>query len=118
MFVWRLEHSLELNEDYTNICQFVWDANTGNMSWNIFSFMAYRNCNCLYIATINSIRTMNARIDIKTPSGNSLEGFPLTMNPVQFEIGDTDVYVYPIEEPNTYRKWTLHKGDIITIEVL
>lgn len=60
---------------------------------------------------------MKATINITTPAGKSLEGFPLLMNPVQCEFGVSEVYIFPPEEPNTYRKWNLHKGDTITIKI-
>lgn len=62
---------------------------------------------------------MTAKIDIKTPAGMSLEGFPL-----EFEVknqGDLpDIVDSLIDEGIALRigEPILHSGDIITIEVL
>lgn len=62
---------------------------------------------------------MQAKIDITTPTGKSLEGFPFVHDATQTDIGlenkHTTFYTYL---GNTFRKWTLHKGDKITIEIL
>lgn len=61
---------------------------------------------------------MNATIDIKTPSGQSLEGFPVSSFPDVETLEDivndlkTTLSVKIISNP------TLHKGDKITIEIL
>lgn len=61
---------------------------------------------------------MDAIIDIKTPSGQSLEGFPVSSFPGMETLEDivndlkTMLSVEIISNPN------LHKGDKITIEIL
>lgn len=63
---------------------------------------------------------MNATIDIKTPAGQSLEGFPLNFEPqfmsfdlsINGDFGMTSIY---FEGTNIIK---LHPGDTITITIL
>lgn len=63
---------------------------------------------------------MKALIDIKTPAGKSLEGFPFKHDPTNTDIGNRDgrPVFYAYKSNNTYSAWTLHSGDKITIEIL
>lgn len=59
---------------------------------------------------------MNARINIITPSGQSLEGFPIDGDvKAQFNID----YFHNEVWSNRAKRWVkLHKGDVVTIEIL
>lgn len=61
---------------------------------------------------------MNATIDIKTPAGKSLEGFPQTESVVQIELDIRNSNIACIWINDKFKKLELHKGDIITIEIL
>lgn len=58
---------------------------------------------------------MNARIDIQTPAGQSLEGFPMT---VEREVSMTLRGVIYVINTSPILSHELHKGDKITIEIL
>lgn len=64
---------------------------------------------------------MTAKIDIKTPAGKSLEGFPIEANPDNGTqqlftlLPNNKVDVSTFSDDNIIQ---LHKGDIISIEIL
>lgn len=62
---------------------------------------------------------MNARIDIKTPAGKSLEGFPkeITSEPMELFCIAGTTFGHGSSDKGTSQV-TLHKGDTITIEIL
>lgn len=58
---------------------------------------------------------MNAKIDIKTPAGQSLEGFPQEF---EFESSIEDcLFASTMDTSYNALKSILHKGDKITIEI-
>lgn len=66
---------------------------------------------------------MNAKIDIKTPAGKSLEGFPIEKEVPRIEMGEEGTF--DISETEGIGKMIvdycmvkLHPGDTITIEIL
>lgn len=65
---------------------------------------------------------MNARINIKTPAGKSLEGFPQThkipLHSKSFDGAIAYVYENMLSDTTSLPSPDLHKGDIITIEIL
>lgn len=63
---------------------------------------------------------MNAQIDIKTPSGQSLEGFPrkFSRTPIEGDKWSTSQGNLTSIMYEAIGSWTLHKGDKITIEIL
>lgn len=61
---------------------------------------------------------MTAKIDIKTPAGKSLEGFPKNQSIVQIELDIRNSNVACIWVNDMFKKLQLNKGDTITIEVL
>lgn len=65
---------------------------------------------------------MNAKIDTKTPSGKSLEGFPQNLEAdeyIETALGAVAMLKdYLINEHRFGKKYELHKGDKIIIEIL
>lgn len=61
---------------------------------------------------------MKAKINIKTPAGKSLEGFPFNFDQDEtaFDFYDNIITVNHVAGDRIHHK--LHKGDTITIEVL
>lgn len=64
---------------------------------------------------------MNAKIDIKTPAGKSLEGFPVDLDYTQMYPEDS-LSLFAIIALNktlgNIKNIQVHKGDTITIEIL
>lgn len=61
---------------------------------------------------------MNATIDIKTPAGQSLEGFPVSPFPDMETLEDVVNDLKTMLSVKIISNPTLHKGDKITIEIL
>lgn len=61
---------------------------------------------------------MTAKIDIKTPAGNSLEGFPYLSNAPKVDLNQVLGDLFDSCNERLFPNPVLSPGDIITIEVL